>query len=629
MKLLLKPDAVVEEPALDPELVAEIESMVEEVMVERGIPGASIGVVKDGELVYAKGFGVSELGGEEPVTPESLFCLASIGKTVVATALMQLVEQGKIDLDDAVVDYLPYFELADDGYETITIRQLLTHTSGLPDVEDFGYENPAYDVEALDRYVRSLIDTSLIGAPGEGFNYSDMGFDILGDVIAQVSGQPFEEYVEENIFAPLGMKNTTFSTEDADAELFTAPHMLDEDGNVIVSEVFPYNRMHAPSGTLFSNVEDMARFGMAHMNRGKLDGVRILDPSSYDEMWAAQAVTGWEEYFGSLYANYGLGWMVGTLGDHPAFHNVGNTDGYTAHLLLVPDEELALIALLNYNDFDEGVFYSMAVSEPAIETLLGAEQMQTEQPALAPELIAEIESMVEQVMANEGIPGVSIGIVKDGEIAYARGFGVAELGTDRPMTPQSQFAAACVTKGFTAAAIMQLVDQGLIDLDAPVTDYLPYFKLADDRYKEITIHHLLINTAGLPMPNYVEFYGGFSENPTVEPRPAGELRAQPGRQAHAGRPGRQHVHVRRRLLRHPRRRDRQGDGARLRGVHDGALPGAAGAGADDLHRGRARNAALPRTGRTSPANGSPPRPRPPTTRRTRPPTACSPPPRIC
>ena len=127
---------------------------------------------------------------------------------------MQLVEQGKIDLDDPVVDYLPYFELADDRYGTITIRELLTHTSGLPDVEDFGYDNPAYDVEALDRYVRSLTDTSLIAAPGEGFSYSDMGFDILGDVVATVSGQPFEEYVQENIFDPLGMENTTFLPDE-------------------------------------------------------------------------------------------------------------------------------------------------------------------------------------------------------------------------------------------------------------------------------------------------------------------------------------------------------------------------------------------------------------------------------
>ena len=283
--------------------------------------------------------------------------------------------------------------------------------------------------------------------------------------------------------------------------------MLDEDGDVIVSEVFPFNRMHAPSGTLFSNVEDMARFGMAHMNRGELDGVRILDPASYDEMWAEQVVTGWGDFFGPLYANYGLGWMVGTLGDHPAYHNVGNTDGYTAHLLLVPDEDMALIALLNYNDFDEGIFYSMAVSEPSIETLLGAEQMQAAQPTIDPALIAEIEAFVEQEMAARQIPGAALGIVKDGQVAYTKGFGEAEYGSGRAMTPQTQFALASLSKEFTAAAIMQLVDQGLIDLDAPVTDYLPYFELADERYSDLTIRHLMSNTSGMGSPDYITRYG--------------------------------------------------------------------------------------------------------------------------
>src|SRR5262249_50299298 len=154
--------------------------------------------VEHGELVYAKGFGVMKLGSDQLVTPQSVFQLSSIAKTATSTAIMQLVEQGKIELDAPVTKYLPYFQMADERYKAITIRQLLTEMSGLPDYTELG--NAEYADDALERYVRSLNTLKLNNPPGAKWDYSHIGYDVLGDVVAKVSGQSFEDYAADHIF---------------------------------------------------------------------------------------------------------------------------------------------------------------------------------------------------------------------------------------------------------------------------------------------------------------------------------------------------------------------------------------------------------------------------------------------
>jgi CubicO group peptidase (beta-lactamase class C family) len=491
----------VSESTLDPALVAEIEAFVEQEMAEQGIPGVSIGIVKDGEVAYVKGFGVADVDSGEPITSQSLFHLASVSKTAVATALLQLVEQGKVDLDDPVVDYLPYFELADERFSQITIRQMLSHTSGMGDVADYEWDNPVFDDAAAERYVHSLSNETLLAAPGEGFHYSSMAFDVLGDLIAKVSGQPFEEYVQEHIFTPLGMENTTFLFEEANPGLLTSPHVLDEEGNVIVSEVFPYNRMHAPSSTLHSNAEDMARYALAHINRGELDGVRILETESYDELWSNVASTGWEEWMGPIMADYGLGWTVGSLGGHDILSHGGADVGYNARLLIAPSESVGLIVMSNIVDQSAGIVPALLISQPLIPQLLGVDsgnETSAEEPAIDPELVAQIDAYIEEMMAGNGLPGFALGVVKDGTLAYAKGFGFANVDAGEPVTPQTIFQVAEVTFAPTAIAVLQLAEQGLIDLDAPVTDYLPYFTMQDEGADRITVRHLLEHTSGVP-----------------------------------------------------------------------------------------------------------------------------------
>lgn len=225
---------------LDDATVAKIEALVAKTMTENEIPGYALGIVKDGKIVYTKGFGVERIGGEKPVTPHTVFGTGSVGKTATATAIMQLVAEGKIDLDAPVTDYLPYFKLAEARYKDITVRHLITHRSGLPaDPADWLPLPVEYDDDALERYVRSLDKLRLLFAPGKFWSYSSIGFTVLADIVAKVSGQTFEEYLQEHIVDPLGMGDTLLVVQEADQEHIASPHVRNDSGGSPSATNFP------------------------------------------------------------------------------------------------------------------------------------------------------------------------------------------------------------------------------------------------------------------------------------------------------------------------------------------------------------------------------------------------------
>ena len=156
--LSLEQRASAQEKSVDPS-IQRLETVLEKIIQDKKTPGIAVGIIKEGKLVYAHGFGVMNVeNSSRPVTPQTLFHMASITKPFVATSIMQLVEQGKVNLDEPVTKYLPYFQLKDPRYKAITVRQMLTHTSGMPDVTNYGWDKPEYDDESLERYVRSLSD---------------------------------------------------------------------------------------------------------------------------------------------------------------------------------------------------------------------------------------------------------------------------------------------------------------------------------------------------------------------------------------------------------------------------------------------------------------------------------------
>jgi len=320
-------------------MTTQFEPFLKQQMQEHTVPGFSIGVVKDAAVVYAKAFGVKDLDSQERLSTNSLFHQASLTKPFVATCIMQLVEKGELSLDDPVIKHLPYFRLRDERYRTITIRQMVTHTSGMPDVQGYEWDNPVYDEGALERYVRRLGNAQLIAAPGETYRYSNMAFEVLGDLIAKVSGMSFEAYVHQNILALLKMQHSTLLKREADPTLMTTPHIKEGD-SVVVSGVYPYNRMHAPSSTLISNTLDMCRWALANLNRGELEGKRILKTSSYDLMWQAAS---------DVSDGIGLSWKLGRRGPHQIVSHGGRDTGYRSFIMLVPAESLGIVVATNYD----------------------------------------------------------------------------------------------------------------------------------------------------------------------------------------------------------------------------------------------------------------------------------------
>lgn len=362
----------------------QLEPMIEQALKQGNVPGFAIAIVQNQQVVYAAGFGVKNLTNKnEKITPQSLFHMASVTKPFVATSIMQLWEQGKIDLESPLIKYLPYFRMKDERYKAITIRQMLSHVSGMPDVEDYEWEKPQYDDGALERYVRSLANLSLIAAPGTTFRYSNMAYEILGDVIAKVSGESFEDYVKHHILEPLDMKSSTLLIKKADPKLLTSPHVLDESYEPTVSRVFPYNRMHSPSSTLYSNVLDMSRWAIANMNRGELDGKRILKASTYDFMWKPA---------GDNWRNIGISWFLGARREYRTISHNGGDTGFRSNLVMIPDKGVAVIMMSNY----DGPSSLGSITNAALDLALGS----TPEPLVFREPIAKV---LYKAIASEGL----------------------------------------------------------------------------------------------------------------------------------------------------------------------------------------------------------------------------------
>jgi CubicO group peptidase (beta-lactamase class C family) len=320
----------------------EIETFLQSLIDTGGRPGIAIAITNKQELLYSKGFGVANIQTGEKLNPSHIFHIASISKTFTATAVMQLVEKGKINIEKPLTSYLPYFKMSDDRYKLITIKQMLNHTSGMPDVEDYEWEKAVDDEGAAERYTRSLADQKLISNPGTEYHYSNIAFDVMADLIAKVSGMSFEKYVKENILVPLVMNESSFYAPEIKRSLRTAPHTGKPP---TVSSVYPYNRMHAPSSTLNTNVLEMSHWAIANMNRGQYKDKKILNPETHMTMMTPTFTINNERKI-----SMGLSWFMYPYQGSMTYEHGGSDLGYRSLLTLMPEKELGIIILCNLEE---------------------------------------------------------------------------------------------------------------------------------------------------------------------------------------------------------------------------------------------------------------------------------------
>ncbi|HMN27959.1 MAG TPA: serine hydrolase domain-containing protein, partial [Caldilineaceae bacterium] len=234
-------------------------------------------------------------------------------------------------------------------YRVITLRHLLANIPGGPDWEVSGWDSTRRTTspEALDALLGQLATYPLLGDPGKtDYVYANTNFDILGDVVAHVTGRSFEDYVQSEILDPLGMTHSSFLLAKIDPANLSAVHWMDDSGKVVTNLVPPeYDQVHTPSAGLLSDVDEMSLWMLVNLQRGELDGHRILSPTSYDAMWTAQTPADWG--IGGIFQEWGLGWELATVGGHRFAWWGGLMMGGTSAMVLAPDDGVGVFVIAN------------------------------------------------------------------------------------------------------------------------------------------------------------------------------------------------------------------------------------------------------------------------------------------
>lgn len=300
------------------------------------IPGLAIGLCHGG-TEYTAGLGVTSIDNPTPVTGDTLFQIASISKTFLGTAIMRLVDAGKIGLDVPLRKYLPELKLKDKKVtEQVTMRHLLTHTGGWHGdyFNDFGGGD-----DAVQKMVKSMADLPQITPLGKFWSYNNSGFYLAAGVIEKVTGKPFETAIKELVFDPLGLKMTFYSAREVMMHSFAAGH------NVIkkktrVARPYGQGRATSPAGGIITTSKDLLRYARFHMGDGSHKGIRLVSRAGLRQMHTPRlpAAEGKE---------MALVWFITNPGDYKALSHTGSINGQMSSLTIIPERNFALTVFTN------------------------------------------------------------------------------------------------------------------------------------------------------------------------------------------------------------------------------------------------------------------------------------------
>lgn len=319
---------------------------LEALIKARGIPGAGFAASQDGELIVNVAAGVANVDTGLAATDATIWQPGSIGKTYTAVLVMQLVDEGRLDLDQPVVSYLPDVRFADEhATRTITVRQLLCHTGGIDGdrIDETGALFGRGD-DAVTRYVDSLADLAQIVEPGRLWSYCNAGYVVLGRIVEVLRGMTFERALREHLLQPAGLNNTFSFAEEVIQRNAAAGHMPGPDG-MMISPIWMPGRSLGPAGTaVLATMADLLAFADILLRRGLArDGTRILSETSVSAMETPHAECPERELLGG---HWGLGLLI-KLGPPAVYGHDGNTFGQTAALRYVPEHNLAFGLITN------------------------------------------------------------------------------------------------------------------------------------------------------------------------------------------------------------------------------------------------------------------------------------------
>jgi CubicO group peptidase (beta-lactamase class C family) len=307
------------------------------------MPGAALGIVKGGRVVHLQAFGDADDAGNA-VTVKTPFKIGSMSKSFTALAVMQLVEEGKIQLDAPVQQYLPQFRVADpQASKRITVRQLLNQVSGIPTSAGMDYmQLTDKRDDALEREVAKSKDVKLTHDPGTTYQYSNRNYTTLGLLIKVVSGQGYEDYIQEHVLRPLAMKQSFAYLDDAKSHGLATGHQY-WFGQPLSGGGLAENRAITPAGLITSSVEDVCTWLIVNLDHGVYHGTRVLSASGIDQLHTGVAQM-------TDNSRYAMGWYETDINGSPIVTHNGDTGDFHSTMVLAPSTGWGVVLLMNGSD---------------------------------------------------------------------------------------------------------------------------------------------------------------------------------------------------------------------------------------------------------------------------------------
>lgn len=328
----------------------KVDSIVINKMNEYNIPGLSIGLVSNGSVIYTKGYGVRSIEKNNPVSEHTIFHTASVSKLFTSSAIVKLANDGQLSLDDKLHKIIPELQFKDERIKKISIEDLLNHTSGLPDVGNYHWENNNQSLTSLKEYVVSL-NLKLESEPSLNYSYSNLGYNLLGYVIEKKTQISFEDYLKNEILNPSGMVFSDFRYFNIHDSLTTSPHTKNIIfRNVYERDTYPYTREHAASSTLNASAIELSKWMIHFLNESKQNPpgnnyALTLKPTS------------------AKFPHIGLGYQQYDFDSKHAIGHYGGDRGFRSFLMMIPEENIGLVVLGNCDyeeDFRQEIIHPIA-----------------------------------------------------------------------------------------------------------------------------------------------------------------------------------------------------------------------------------------------------------------------------
>ncbi len=343
------------------------DQIAEDALKALKVTGAAMAVVKNDKVVYAKGFGYKDVENKIPATPDTIFAIGSSSKAFTVFALGRLVDEGKLEWEAPVRNYIPWFKLYDkEAGARLSVRDLVTHRSGLPRHDLLWYNNKTASREDLVRALAYLPPTADLR---EKWQYNNLMFLTAGYLLETLTGKPWEDAVRSLVFEPLGMKRSNFSVLDSqkDSDFAFPYNFVDK-----AYEKLPFRDITnvGPAGSINSSVNEMARWVAVHLADGKFEGRDLLSSSTVSDMHNPHMVTGAVSSSPDIAATaYAMGWFTDVYRGHRRVHHGGNIDGFSAQVAFLPDDGLGFVVLTNMN----GTSYPELLVRTATDKIPGLE----------------------------------------------------------------------------------------------------------------------------------------------------------------------------------------------------------------------------------------------------------------